>query len=307
MVGTISSSVDTSTIVSAPSGIRSSNWFGYAGGYTPAVALVPGRAYWIKANAAGKFVLAAGPTVAKLTTGKPISEVLNSVTITDARGSSQTLYFGADANNDVAVSMYVMPPPPPAGAVDARFPTADGGSMVQTHPESISDPVEFPVTFTAEAYPVTVSWSVTKGTASYVMTDGNGGKIFHPKPMVATGSMELAGKGTSKFTIQVIADGQLPKQFALNQNYPNPFNPTTTIRYALPVESRITLEIFNVIGQRVRTLVSENVGAGYHLVEWDGLGDADQRLASGVYFLRLSAIGVDGAKFSGVNKLVMMK
>jgi flagellar hook assembly protein FlgD len=93
----------------------------------------------------------------------------------------------------------------------------------------------------------------------------------------------------------------------LNQNYPNPFNPTTNIRYALPVDSRITLEIFNVIGQRVRTLVNDNMAAGYHTMEWDGASDAGSRLASGVYFLRLSATGVNGAKFSDVNKLVMMK
>jgi flagellar hook assembly protein FlgD len=62
-----------------------------------------------------------------------------------------------------------------------------------------------------------------------------------------------------------------------------------------------------VIGQKVRTLVSDNMAAGYHTMEWDGMGDGGQRLASGVYFLRLSAAGVNGAKFSDVNKLVMMK
>jgi flagellar hook assembly protein FlgD len=95
--------------------------------------------------------------------------------------------------------------------------------------------------------------------------------------------------------------------FALSQNYPNPFNPTTNIKYALPVESKLTMEIYNVIGQRVRTLVNDVQVAGYHVAEWDGTGNGGQQLASGVYFLQISAKGVNGKSFNDVRKLVMMK
>ncbi|MCK5407381.1 MAG: T9SS type A sorting domain-containing protein, partial [Candidatus Krumholzibacteria bacterium] len=75
------------------------------------------------------------------------------------------------------------------------------------------------------------------------------------------------------------------------QNYPNPFNPVTTIHYGLKEPVQVTLEIFNVAGQRVRTLVDEQQAprAGGFTVRWDGMNDRGDSVASGVYFYRLRA------------------
>lgn len=75
-----------------------------------------------------------------------------------------------------------------------------------------------------------------------------------------------------------------PTEFSLSQNYPNPFNPSTTIRYGLPVKARVTLVVYNALGQIVSRLVNEDQEAAYHEVKFDGAG-----LASGVYFYRLQA------------------
>ncbi|HWR83234.1 MAG TPA: FlgD immunoglobulin-like domain containing protein [Candidatus Deferrimicrobium sp.] len=72
-------------------------------------------------------------------------------------------------------------------------------------------------------------------------------------------------------------------------NYPNPFNPSTTISFELPVAGHVRLTIYNSLGQQVRTLVNEKMGAGGHLIEWDGTDDLGSRLASGAYFYRLEA------------------
>jgi len=82
-----------------------------------------------------------------------------------------------------------------------------------------------------------------------------------------------------------IADG-----FELSQNYPNPFNPETTIQFALPTQSNVRLEIYNTLGQRVRTLVANEVfQAGTYHVVWDGRNDHNQVVPSGMYIYRITA------------------
>ena len=75
-----------------------------------------------------------------------------------------------------------------------------------------------------------------------------------------------------------------PIDFKLGQNYPNPFNPQTVIGYQLPVSSDVELSIYNILGQKVTTLVSEMQKAGYYKVEWDASG-----FASGVYIYKIKA------------------
>jgi hypothetical protein len=95
----------------------------------------------------------------------------------------------------------------------------------------------------------------------------------------------------------------IPDEFELDQNYPNPFNPQTTIRFAVPRSSWLTIEIYNSLGQKVRLLTEATFKAGYHEIVWNGLDDAGNRLSSGVYFYRLSTKG----GFNQVKKLLLMK
>ena len=83
----------------------------------------------------------------------------------------------------------------------------------------------------------------------------------------------------------------LPDGSGLGPNYPNPFNPSTVIPYQLPTAARVRLEVFNVLGQRVATLVDEDRPAGFHSAVWDATNGSDQAVAAGVYIYRLTAAG----------------
>ena len=94
-----------------------------------------------------------------------------------------------------------------------------------------------------------------------------------------------------------------PTEFALLQNFPNPFNPETTIGYELAESADVTLQIYNVVGQVVRTLIaSESQSVGRYQVRWDGMDDRGMPVSSGIYFYQISA-----GKFQDVRKLMLLK
>lgn len=101
-------------------------------------------------------------------------------------------------------------------------------------------------------------------------------------------------------------EAMVPTDFVLEQNYPNPFNPTTQIRYGLPVESRVTLTVYNVMGQEVARLVDGVQNAGFHDVSWNGTSTSGSLVSSGVYFYKLEATGKGELKTS-IRKMLYMK
>ncbi|KPK99737.1 MAG: hypothetical protein AMJ91_06530 [candidate division Zixibacteria bacterium SM23_73_3] len=96
--------------------------------------------------------------------------------------------------------------------------------------------------------------------------------------------------------------GALPSEFSLHNNYPNPFNPETVIGYSIPRACHVRLEIFNVLGQKIRTLVDEEQTAGKNEVMWDGEDESGNQVASGVYFYKLEA-----KDFTQTKKMVLIR
>lgn len=99
----------------------------------------------------------------------------------------------------------------------------------------------------------------------------------------------------------------LPSAFALQQNFPNPFNPQTTIGYALPVLSEVSIEVFNILGQRVAGLVQQKLPAGQYEVTWQGRNNHGQIVANGIYFYRMTAKSPDGNVFVNTRRMHYVK
>ena len=110
-----------------------------------------------------------------------------------------------------------------------------------------------------------------------------GGFIYKDRYWYSSGINKYAYK-TPFLTNIYTRTGNTVTQFILSQNYPNPFNPTTKIRYELPKRTRVTIEIYNLLGQKVATLLEDIRPAGSHIVNFNGSG-----LSSGVYFYRFKA------------------
>jgi hypothetical protein len=108
--------------------------------------------------------------------------------------------------------------------------------------------------------------------------------------------------GVFEYSPVVNVEVNVPSVYSLDQNYPNPFNPSTSINFSLAVDSKVTLTIFDVLGQKVMTLVNGNLAAGSHTANFSAAG-----LNSGVYFYQIEANGVDGTEFNSVKKMILNK
>ena len=122
------------------------------------------------------------------------------------------------------------------------------------------------------------------------------GNVYRLKQADLTGDVHYTD-AIDPLGVTGVAIKPMPTEYSLSQNYPNPFNPSTTIEFALPQDSHVLLEVYNVIGQKVMTLVNEVRQAGYHQVRLDGTN-----LASGLYLYRLTT----GNK-AFMKKFVLMK
>lgn len=136
-----------------------------------------------------------------------------------------------------------------------------------------------------------------------------GDPLFHDSVLscelgLGTNRSDMGAYGGNKLAVDVDNDTAniLPGRNVLSQNYPNPFNPATTIHFALPRASDVKLVIYNILGQRVITLVDEKLSPGEYDVVWNGNDGHGRAVSSGVYFYRIEA-----AEFVNSKKMLLLK
>jgi len=143
--------------------------------------------------------------------------------------------------------------------------------------------------------------------------------VFEPFPMLPRVTVQFSMEATDGIdTVKITGDNRvlfinryeylstvsegIPTEFALHENYPNPFNPTTTLRFDLPEISDVTLTIYNMLGQRVKTFNMQGTVAGYHTITWDATNDFGEQVGAGVYLYQLQA-----KDFVKTRKMVLLK
>jgi hypothetical protein len=273
LVGSITAPVAAPMVSSDPTGLVISRWFGYSSGYGVADTIIPGKGYWVKTSGAGSLFLARGfDKGSSLHASGDNLKSLNSLTITDAMGSAQTLYFGA-GDGTIDPKSYSMPPLPPDGIFDARF-TSD--EMVALSAPGTRSSVG--ISIAGASYPVTLRALLHHGSASLV-TEGGEVELTDGRTLtIAQPAAHLALRMNS------VTDPSLPERYALLQNYPNPFNPSTEIRYQIPADAHVTLRVYDLLGRIVATLVDERKAPGGYSTRWDA-----GAMPSGIYYYTLSA------------------
>ena len=118
------------------------------------------------------------------------------------------------------------------------------------------------------------------------------GSIFADEAILAKNNYKnVTFKGTMEIT-----------DYVLGQNYPNPFNPETKINFSLPVDAKVSVNVFDILGRKVAELMDGNIMSGHHEVVFNA-----SNLTSGVYIYKLEALGTDGSKFSSVQKMMVLK
>ena len=194
--------------------------------------------------------------------------------------------FGTDGAGSDTVGLGAFTIPPATGITDAWDAVA---LQITIGPTLLADNGKH-ICIDSSFYPPGGTWkwaATTGGTQPQPSWDGpHCFRVFDP----ATDVVEL-DRG-----------GMLPTDFALAQNYPNPFNPSTVIEFDVPQRTHVTVTVYNLLGQRVITLVDEERDAGFHQVDWDGRSASGNSVASGIYLYKLEA-----DSFVQTRKMMLLK
>ncbi|GJQ64570.1 MAG: hypothetical protein SCALA702_36230 [Melioribacteraceae bacterium] len=267
IIGGNDENFSTANMNSVPSGIIETQFFGYENNYTIADFILPGKGYWVKVSEDGVLV----PGVTPKETSELDKENLFSIQIRDANKGNATLFMG---DFDYSGNLE-LPPAPPAG-FDARFEN-NSFAISGMNSSIIVRSDNFPVELTSPAADLIINGSLLKSGEKFV----------------------LQGNGMEKINVSLAI---VPDEFLLAQNYPNPFNPSTRIKFAVPVDSKVTVTLYNMLGQKVQDIVSQNYSVGLHEVDFNA-----SELSSGMYIYSITAQGVDGSNFVDTKKMMLMK
>ncbi|MBI5476343.1 MAG: T9SS type A sorting domain-containing protein [Ignavibacteriales bacterium] len=294
LIGSISGTVQTSSIIQEPSGIVSI-YYKYVGGYVSTTVIEPGMGIWVQSSALGYLTLPTSP-LPKTVTFEDEYLQYDRISFTDANGEIQQMYvrnssmrLGKDRDSE-------MPPDPPG--FTAYF---KAGNYLQSVSPT-ADQKDLSIITKRAVFPLTMLWDIKATNQINYRATIDGREI----EINGTGSITIQNPVNGTIPLYANAENiAMPKSYVLEQNYPNPFNPSTTISYQLPNDCWVTIKVFNILGEEIKTLVDKYETAGYKSIDFDA-----SNFPNGVYYYRLqsgSSSSSSGEDFTDVKKMVLIK
>ena len=271
--------VATSSLTTTPPGLIEGPIYKYSGTYEVADNLIPGYGYWVRLTGEGQINIPDIECKGSGELAKYFKEDWGKIIITDNTGKSFTLYA---VKSEVDLNKYELPPHPPVGIFDIRF---SSGRIA----EDLSKGIQI-IEMSGIQYPVTVEVE----NMSITLQDESGSKIS--KGLYPGEELKIENRSIHKL---VVLSGEFtaPIKYSLEQNYPNPFNPTTTIEFSIPEATKVTLTIYNILGEKVDVLVNSELEPGKYSYKWSG-----KNLATGLYIYELRT-----DNFVSVKKMLLLK
>ncbi|MEX0906403.1 MAG: T9SS type A sorting domain-containing protein [Balneolaceae bacterium] len=291
LVGALADSFAVAGIVDSSGILTNTPVFGYNGQeYQPADTLLAGRGYWIHASEEGQVYLdlrngmGSGQSQEK-SVNEPVEGLAE---ISFRAGQAEQVVRAVDMPLDQSEkNRYLLPPKPPEPFLDVR--TVDGFS--------VTDRPSTGIKLTASRYPVQVEFTGAGEGAGYVYriiaSESDQQKFIDLLP----GQSRTIDREYEQLTLTRIDAEEVILETAIEPNYPNPFNPATTIEYRLTEFTPVRVQVFDMLGRLVETLINESQQPGIHRVQFDG---SDK--ASGLYLLRIQA-----GEYTDVQKLTLIK
>ncbi|MDP6684888.1 MAG: FlgD immunoglobulin-like domain containing protein [Candidatus Marinimicrobia bacterium] len=292
IISGISEETDMADIFDPDEIVIPGSLYGFDGTYVNVLSLQPGKGYWINAFSAGNITFTSGGTSGKVKSS--ITDVTHEANVLNINHSK--LYFGVSVPANESV-YYQLPPKPPAGAFDIRFDTnlkiaKDFGHIeILNNEENLLISTEF-----KNLQDSHWDWVITtQGGREYILAENS--------------LIELNGQVTG-LTLKKIE--RIPDQYSLSQNYPNPFNPVTTLDFTIPEQGNVDLIVFDLLGNEIRKLIQNNLSAGFHSVQWDGMDNNGNLLSAGCYFYQLKVSSSNSGfkpeyQYVQTRKMVLLK
>ena len=281
LIAGISTPVNVQNIIDPDGLIIPGTVYGFEDGYTEAETMDPGYGYWLRSSGEGEITISVSATASRIRSLEP-PEHLNTLIL-----NNTFLYFGEGVIEENILN-YSLPPKPPAGANDIRF---SGDTKLCLSDECVLEVMN-------NSNSLTFEFEIKDGKYwELVPVIGNGTEWSGAISLSDQGQLTLDSERHEQWILRKSAL-TVPETFALHPVYPNPFNPTTTLRFTVGItHASSLLQVFDITGRLVETLIDEHLKPGTHSVQWNA-----SRFSSGVYFVHL-----ESEFFSQSQKVILLK